>query len=292
MKYIITGNLGLIGTYLKKRLDKEGHKCIMQIDKREGFDTTDLMFKEYTLSEPVNVFFHFAAQCRINEAIAKPILPHKNNVDGILSVLEFCRKHKIPKIVYASTSRVLSPERNPYVASKIYGEEMCKAYHDCYCIDYIIVRPSTVYGPMFDETSRCINNFLTNSLKGKDIKIYGDKNKTLDFTYIDDFVDGVMLSMKTWNEIYNISGEKETNLYSIAKFINDLNNSKSKIKFLLPEKAQPQKVKIDTNKIRRLGYKPRVNIGDGIVRMIKFYINNPKAWKDYVDKGAKYYGKH
>ena len=103
MNYIITGNKGLIGTHLKKRLDKEGHKCIMQIDKREGFDTTDLMFKDYVPSKKVQVFFHFAAQCRINEAIANPILPHKNNVDGILSVLEFCRKHKIPKIVVASS---------------------------------------------------------------------------------------------------------------------------------------------------------------------------------------------
>ena len=127
MNYIITGNKGLIGTFLKRRLDKEGHKCVMQIDKREGFDTTDLMFKDYTLSDKVDEFYHFAAQCRINEAIANPILPHKNNVDGILSVLEFCRKHKIPKIVYASTSRVLSPQRNPYVASKIYGEKLVKA---------------------------------------------------------------------------------------------------------------------------------------------------------------------
>ena len=144
MQYAITGDKGLIGTYLKKRLDKEGHKCVLHIDQREGFNVMDLLFKETKLSDKIDVFFHFAAQCRINEAIEKPILPHKNNVDGIFSVLEFCRKHKIPKIVVASTSRVLSKERNPYVASKVYVEELTKAYHDCYGIQYIIIRPSTV----------------------------------------------------------------------------------------------------------------------------------------------------
>ena len=120
MKYCITGNKGLIGNFLKERLDKEGYKCVLGIDKKEGFDVNDLLIEEYHLKEQPEVMFHFAAQCKINEAIAHPILPHKNNVDGIFAVLEFCRRNKIPRIVVASSSRVLSPERNPYVASKIY----------------------------------------------------------------------------------------------------------------------------------------------------------------------------
>ncbi len=291
MKYAITGHKGLIGTYLKKRLDKEGHKCVLNIDQREGFNVMDLMFKETELNEQVDEFYHFAAQCRINEAIANPILPHKNNADGILAVLEFCRKHKVPKIIAASTSRVLSPERNPYVASKIYLEEMIKSYHDCYDMDYIIVRPSTVYGPLFDETSRCINNFLTSALKGEEIKIYGNKDKTLDFTYIDDFVDGIMLARKgDWNKIYNISGKDEVKLSILALFIKNRVNNTIKINYYPEEKAQPQNVKIDTSEIEKLGYEPKVNISDGLDKMIKFYKTNPKAWKNYVDRGEKYYG--
>ncbi len=291
MNYAITGNKGLIGTYLKKRLDEEGHKCVLQIDKREGFDTTDLMFKDYKLSDKVDIFFHFAAQCRINEAIANPILVHKNNVDGILSVLEFCRKHKIPKIVYASTSRVLSPERNPYVASKIYGEELVKSYHDCYGLDYIIIRPSTVYGPMFDETSRLINNWLTSAFKNEPLRLYGSITKTLDFTYIDDFIDGIMLAIKNkWNKEYNISGESETSLIALAGEIITQVGSVDKIEYLNPETAQPQEVKVDISEMKKIGYNPKINIVDGVKKMVKFYKTNPDAWKNYVDKGRKYYG--
>jgi nucleoside-diphosphate-sugar epimerase len=292
MRYIITGNKGLIASFLKKRLDKEGHECVMEIDKRKGFDVCDLLFKDYTINKPVDIFFHFAAQCRINEAIAKPILPHKNNSDGILAVLEFCKKHNIPKIVVASSSRVLSPERNPYVASKIYVEELTKAYADCYGIEYIIVRPSTVYGALFDETSRLINNWLTAAFKNEELKLYGNKDKTLDFTYIDDFVDGVILAINNkWNKIYNISGNEEVNLYELAKKIVSQTRSKSQIKLYPEEKAQPQNVKVDISAIQKIGFKPKIYIIQGINKMVVFYNNNPDAWKNYKDKGAKYYGK-
>ena len=292
MQYAITGHQGLIGTYLKKRLDKEGHKCVLQIDQREGFNVMDLMFKETELSDKIDVFYHFAAQCRINEAIANPILPHRNNVDGILSVLEFCRKHDVPKIVTASSSRVLSPERNPYTASKVYVEEMTRAYSDCYGLEHIIVRPSTVYGPLFDETSRLINNWFTAAFKEKELKLYGDKNKTLDFTYIDDFVDGVMLATKgPWNQSYNISGNEEVNLYDLGKYIIEKTGTSSKLNMYPEERAQPQQVKVDISAMKDIGFNPKINIAKGIDKMIKFYKKNPKAWQNYTDKGEQYYGK-
>jgi nucleoside-diphosphate-sugar epimerase len=288
--YAITGHKGLIGEFLKKRLDAEGYNCVLNIDQKEGFNVTDLLFKGMVLNDKVDVFFHFAAQCKINESIAQPILPHKNNADGILSVLEYCREHKIPKIIVASTSRVLSKERNPYVASKIYVEELTKAYHDCYGMDYIIVRPSTVYGPTFDETSRLINNFITRALKGETLQVYGDKEKTLDFTYVEDFVDGIMLTLGAkWNKEYNVSGNEEIKIFDVAKEIINQTGSKSKIVFMPPEKAQPQNVSVDTIELKKLGYKPKVNIKEGIKRMLKWYKKNPWAIEAYQDKGLKYY---
>ncbi|MFA4952607.1 MAG: NAD-dependent epimerase/dehydratase family protein [Candidatus Pacearchaeota archaeon] len=290
MNYAITGHRGLIGEYLKKRLDSEGHRCVLNIDQDEGFNVVDLMFKETKLNDKIDIFFHLAAQCKINESIASPMLAHKNNVDGIIAVLEFCRKHNIPKIVVASTSRVLSPERNPYVASKIYVEELTKAYSDCYGIKYLIVRPSTVYGPMFDKTSRLMNNFITAAFKGEDLLIYGDETKTLDFTYIDDFVEGIMIAIKNdWNREYNISGEQEELVLNVAEKIIKEIGSESEIRFLPPERAQPQKVSIDISALKKIGYFPKINIGEGIKKMINWYKNNPKAIEMYEDKGMKYY---
>lgn len=288
--YAITGHKGLIGEYLKKSLDNNGYRCVLSIDQKEGFNILDLLFREEEIKEKIDVFFHFAAQCKINESIARPELSHKNNTDGILFVLEFCKRHNIPKIVVASTSRVLSKERNPYVASKIYVEEMTKAYHDCYGMDYLIIRPSTVYGPIFDETSRLVNNFVTQAFKNLDLQIYGNKNKTLDFTYVEDFVDGVLLATKgKWNKDYNISGNQEIKIYNVAREIIKQVGSKSKIVFLPPEKAQPQNVRINTSPLKKLGYKPKIDMKEGIRRMVKWYRANPWALEKYSDKGLKYY---
>lgn len=204
-----------------------------------------------------------------------------DNVLGTFQALEFCRKNKVPKIIYFSSTRVLNPEKNPYTASKIYGEELCKAYHPCYGLNYIIIRPSTVYGPFPDATKRLMHIFIVNALKNQDLEIYGNpKTKTLDFTYIDDFIDGVMLVINQNNEEFDISGDEEFNIYELAKFIIANTNSKSKIKICKEELAQPQQVKVDISKIKKLGYESKVSVREGVLKTIDWYRKNGELVKD------------
>ncbi len=271
MNVILTGHKGLIGSFLKKELEKEMHK-IQGVDTREGTNTSDI--HNLNFDDRVDLMVHAAAHCKINQAIENPELSYKNNVEGTFRVLEFCRKKDIPKIVFFSSSRILSPEKNPYTASKRYGEELCKAYQHSYGIDYTIIRPSTVYGGFWDETKRLMHIFITNALQGKDLEIYGDpETKTLDFTYIDDFVKGVMLAIShsQWNKEYNISGKEEANIYELANFIIQETQSQSKIKVCDAEVAQPQQVKLDNSDIENIGYAPKINLQDGVRRTIDWY---------------------
>ena len=249
MKYAITGHKGLIGKELKERLDSAGHTCELAVDKRD-YNKENIIDMEDWKVKGVDIFFQLAAHCKINQAIKNPALPFENNVLGIYSVLEFCRRNKIPKIVFFSSSRVLSKENNPYTVSKLYGEELCKAYKACYGIDYIIIRPSTVYSPGKDETHRLMDIWINNAKKGKYLEIYGDKHKSLSFTYVEDFVDGVMRFIKVWNENYNkeynIAGNEEL-LVDVAKEIKRQTKSKSKIVFKSPETEQPQIVHLQSD---------------------------------------------
>lgn len=273
MKYIITGDKGLIGSSLDKRLQNLGYEKILGVDARSGNNILDLQEKK--LDTKVDILFHLAAQCKINQSIENPSICHGTNGDGTFSVMEFARKNNIENIVYFSSSRVLSKERNPYTAAKLYGEELCKAYHDCYGINYIIIRPSTVYGPFDDETHRLIDIYTRNALKNKDLEIYGDPTtKTLDFTYVDDFVDAIMLAIEkkeNWNKDYNISGEEEFKVYDLAKMIINKTNSQSQIIVKNSEIAQPQKVHCDTTNIDSIGYSPKIKLEEGIDKCIVFY---------------------
>jgi nucleoside-diphosphate-sugar epimerase len=271
MNIAITGHEGLIGSLLKKKLELQGHKFVLLVDQRSDKCLQDL--ENLQVTEKIDMFIHAAAHCKINQDIEKPELAHYHNAEGTFHALEFCRRHNIKKFLFFSSSRILSSDKNPYTASKIYGEELCKGYQQCYGIDYIIVRPSTVYGPFWDLTKRLVHVFITNALENKDLTIYGDpKTKTLDFTHVEDFVSAVLLALNgEWNKAYDISGDSEYNVFDLAQFIIKNTNSKSKIKIAEPERAQPQKVHLDISAIRALGYKPKYTVESGILETINWY---------------------
>lgn len=273
MNIVLTGSEGLIGTYLKERLEKEGHKIVKSIDARAGSYIKDI--GGYKPKEKIDLLIHAAAHCKINESVSDPAKTFDSNVLGTFEVFEFCRENKIPKIIYFSSSRVLGPEKNPYTSSKLFGEELCKAYFQCYGMEYVIIRPSTVYGPFWDKSQRLMHKFIINALKGEDLEVYGDPaNKTLDFTYIDDFIDATMLAIKEKNKELDISGEDEFNVHQLAQFVIKETESKSKIKILPKEKAQPQKVKLDLSAIKSLGYKPKICTLEGTKKTIDWYKNS------------------
>ena len=271
MKFVMTGHKGLIGSSLLSELLKEKHEPILLLDKKDGRNILDI--ENFSLRKSADLMIHIAAYCKINKSIENPYLVFDNNVLGTYKVLEFCRKNKVPKIIFTSSSRIISPEKNPYTASKIYGEELIKGYSQSYGLEWVIVRPSTVYGPFDDQTSRLVDIFILNALKGKELKIFGDKNKTLDFTYINDFVDGFMLAINEKNKEFDISSGIETKVNYVADLIINLAGKGYK-SFYPQEIAQPQQVKIDFSNIKKLGFEPKIGVEEGIKRTFEWYKNN------------------
>ncbi|MHA1550176.1 MAG: NAD-dependent epimerase/dehydratase family protein, partial [Alphaproteobacteria bacterium] len=94
----MTGHKGLIGSALLKRLQERGDKPILLIDKRSGQNINDI--ENHKLEEQADILIHLASFCKINKTIQDPQIPFDNNVLGTYKVLEFCRKNKIPKIIF------------------------------------------------------------------------------------------------------------------------------------------------------------------------------------------------
>jgi len=268
MNFIMTGYKGLIGSFLLEELKKRGHNPVLLVDKKDGTDIIDL--DKIKLNEKCDLMIHLASFNKINKTIENPELAFKNIALGTFRVLEFCRKNNIPKIVYTSSSRILEKEKNPYTAAKIFGEELCKAYSQCYGIKYVIIRPSTVYGPRDINTPRVIPIFIQNALHDKELKIYGDENKTLDFTYIDDFISGFLIAIKQENKEYDFGTGESTKLSEVADLIIK-NIGKGRKVFERAEIAQPQNVGLDISGMRKLGYNPKISIEEGIERTIDWF---------------------
>ena len=264
MNYVLTGSCGLIGSSLHKRLEARGDKAVGLIDMRGKPHYADIReMGDWHTKAQIDIMYHLASFCKINESIKFPEKAFEHNVRGTYEVMRFCCRHNIPKIVFTSSTRVLYAEKNPYTASKVYGEEIVKSHE----MEYVIIRPSTVYGPHWDETKRLIRIWITAAIRGEELKIFGDENKTLDFTYIDDFIDVFLQASTYTNKEFNIGSGKETLLRDVAQYIIDI-VGKGSIGYYPAEKLQPQNVVIDTD------FPCNTNIKDGLDKTIEFYLNN------------------
>ena len=93
-----------------------------------------------------------------------------------------------------------------YGTLKYSGELIVKAYNQVFDVPYTIIRPSALYG------ERCVSRrvgqiFIENAIQGLDIEINGDGSEKLDFTYIDDLMEGISLECdneKAINQTFNI----------------------------------------------------------------------------------------
>ncbi len=134
----------------------------------------------------------------------------------------------------------------------------------------MIIRPSTVYGPFNDKTKRLVHLWILNALNGEELKIFGDENKTLDFTYIGDFIDGFLLVMNESGKEYNISSGRSVKVGYVADLIIRLANNGSK-RFYPREIAQPQEINLDISELKRSGFEPKISVEEGIKKTFDWY---------------------
>jgi UDP-glucose 4-epimerase len=298
-KILITGSSGTIGTRLGEKLLNLGYEIIgvdwkinkwhRNLEKRTihlDLRNKNLVFKK--LPKKVDLIIHLAANARVYELVKNTDLA-RDNMITTYNILEYARINKIKNIIFASSREVYGNTKkaehkeedvrienceSPYSASKISGEALIHSYHKCFGINYVIIRFSNVYG-MYDESDRVIPLFIRKSKNDEPLIIFG-KDKILDFTYIDDAVEGVIKVIQRFNKvknnIFNIATGKGTKILFVAQLIKKFLNSKSRIIIKQNRPGEVVKYIADISKAKKLlNYKPRIDIIEGIKKTIKWY---------------------
>ncbi len=233
---LITGHKGLIGGEIYNRLKKKYNVY--------GYDNLRDIKSKSNLNNKIHYHYiiHCAANCVIRDIIEHP----EKSLENIIlnyKVMELARKYH-SKIVLFSSSRANHKNINPYVVSKLYLENLARAYKECYNLDYIIIRPETVWGYKRDNPVRVIPNWINCAKKNKDIIIYGPKDKELPPVRVDDFTTAFLEIFdnfeKNKNKTFAICGYPQK-AEDIANQIIKKFKSKSKIVFKPQELSQPQK---------------------------------------------------
>jgi UDP-glucose 4-epimerase len=216
----------------------------------------------------------------------------RDNFETLFNVIEFCRKNAIKRILFASSREVYGNSdqivhseneayvrncESPYTASKVGGEALVHAYHQCYGMDFVIVRFSNVYG-MYDDSDRVIPLFIKKTTEGADFVVYGEKKK-LDFTYIDDAVHGVIKCIEKFdevrNDVFNIASGQGLSLVEVARKIQNAMAGENKLAVEPSRTGEVEKFIANISKARRiLGYDPEIMIEEGIERSVQWYREN------------------
>jgi len=301
-KILITGSSGTIGTRLGEKLLNLGYEIIgvdwkknkwhKNLEKRTthlDLRNKNLVLKK--LPKKVDLIIHLAANARVYELVKNTDLAIDNMITTY-NILEYARINKIKNIIFASSREVYGNTKkakhkeedvrienceSPYSASKISGEALIHSYHKCFGINYVIIRFSNVYG-MYDESDRVIPLFIRKAIKNENFVVFG-KDKILDFTYIDDAVEGVIKVIKRFNKvknnIFNIATGKGTKILFVAQLIKKFLNSKSRIIIKQNRPGEVIKYIADISKAKKLlNYEPRTDIIEGIKKSIEWYNRN------------------
>jgi UDP-glucose 4-epimerase len=222
MRVLVTGSSGQIGTNLALRLLADGHE-VFGIDKRQNawtdaFPTWLQDLSSYYPSRvgaiggveypEVDLVVHLAAHAKVHQLVRQP---HRalENATMTFNVLEYCRGLGLPLVFsstrevygdvhrfeeYAEESADFAYTESPYSASKITSEAFIYSYARCYGLDYLVFRFSNVYG-RYDcdlwRMDRVLPLWMHSLSRGEPITIFGGEEKMLDFTYVDDCVDGI-----------------------------------------------------------------------------------------------------
>jgi UDP-glucose 4-epimerase len=317
MRIVVTGGLGLIGHNVVKKLEQQGHEVVV-VDTRTTYGIIPQSEIDYLINERLKIVktdrlykiditdvngidwlfekhnpelvIHLASFPRQKVVNANPCLGSRTMSEGLLNLLENCKKHKVQRFFYASSSMVYGDfqdyvtenavcrPQGQYGIMKLAGEWLVKDYQK-YGIDYTIFRPSAVYGPL-DVEDRVISKFLLTAMRGGVLKVNG-VNETLDFTYVDDAANGIVDAVQvnsTKNKIYNITKSHSTTLLAAAELAVKLVGDGS-IELRDKDADFPTRGALDITAARRdFGFDPKVDINEGF-KIYYEWIKNSEYWK-------------
>ena len=323
MNILVTGGAGFIGSnFVRHLLDQTGDRVINldlltyagNLENLAGCedhprylfvrgDITDRkIVAEIMAGESVNAVVHLAAESHVDRSVAGPEVFVRTNVLGTEILLEEARRSQVERFVMVSTDEVygslgksgafredtpLAPN-SPYAASKAAADLLCRAFFKTFDLPVVVTRCSNNYGP-YQFPEKLIPLMIANALEDKPLPVYGDGQNVRDWLHVADHCRALdlVLHKGVAGQVYNIGGNNEMkNIDLVRQLVAALGKDESLITMVKDRPGHDRRYAIDAGKIERdLGWQPQIELADGLVKAVSWYLDN-RAWWEKIRSGS------
>jgi UDP-glucose 4-epimerase len=302
MRILVTGGAGFIGSHVVDRFIEAGHEVAVFDNLSSGrreYVHSEARFFEADLADPEavdgavsafqpEVVDHHAAQIDVRHSVLDPRHDAKINILGSLSLLESCRRHRVRKVIYASTGGAIYGEGRflpateehpihpeaPYGASKHAVEHYLYIWKLLHAVDYTVLRYPNVYGPRQNPHGEAGVNaiFIGRMLTGERPVIFGSGEQVRDYLYVDDVARGNLLALERGSgEIVNLGTGVGTSVLQIVQELRTLLDFQHDPVHEAARPGEVQRIYLDASRAREvLGWEPRVSFSDGLKRTVEW----------------------
>ncbi len=306
-KVLVTGGAGFIGSHVADRLVEEGCEVHVLDDLSGGvrenvpeaatFHEIDVRSDEVAAlfeRERFEALCHLAAQMDVRRSVADPKFDADVNVMGLLNLMEAGREHGLKKVAFASTGGAIygepdpsvndggpQPETHPtlpmspYGITKLVSEHYLRFYEQTYGIPYAALRFGNVYGPRQNPHGEAgvVAIFAQRLLRGEDVTINGPGTQTRDYVFVGDVVRAFVAALgQEESGIFNVGTGVETDVNELFHHINRFTEAGAEEIHGPAKPGEQQRSVLDTTRARKtLGWKPEVNVADGLRQTVAWF---------------------
>lgn len=307
-RFLVIGGAGFIGSHVVDELRKEDVKEIVVYDNfcrgtmgnlrdalrdprvriyEVGGDVCQTDILDRAL-EGIDYVIHLAALWLL-QCYEYPRAAFDVNIRGTFNVLEACVKQKVRKLIYSSSASVYGDavaipmtEEHPYNnrtfygATKIAGEQMCRAFYHRYGLHYVGLRYMNVYGPRQDDRgayTSVIMKVLDRLEQGLPPIIYGDGSQSYDFIYVTDAARANICAIKSdaADDFFNVGAGIKTSVKELVELILKITGSDLEIEyqpsgqtFVIQRVGSTEKAK------KSIGFQAKIPLDQGLRSVIEW----------------------
>lgn len=279
MKIVITGSDGFVGSHVIPLLKAHSDVELQLLDIQSGVDITNW---ESVKDIKADLFIHLANKSYVPDSYEHPRSFFDVNINSTLNILELARINKA-RVLYFSSYVYGHPEYlpineehpiqefNPYSATKIMCEQMCRSYAQDLKVPVAVFRPFNIYGT--GQNVQFLLPMMVHQLPSGKIQVRDDRPKR-DYIHIDDIASAVeFMAFAEWKEtfaMYNLGSGESHSVREVAEMLMRL--WPKPVEYVATGETRPNEVLdtvADISKLLAMGWEPCISLEEGLKEMIE-----------------------